>query len=221
MTPRLTDDQIWAAIDAQRLRVCDLLDLLTDEEWRHSSLCDGWTVRDVAAHLTLQQATWGQALPKIVKYRGNTERMIREWARDRAAQLSTDQLVAEIRATVGTHRTTAVTTHRESLIDALVHGQDIALPLGRSLEVPTDAAAEAATRMWTMRFPAPFPATRAMKRFRVVATDIDWSAGAGAEVCGPIAAVMLVLSGRLVALPQLSGPGAEVLASQLRGPAAR
>ena len=123
MTPRLTDDQIWAAIDAQRLRVCDLLDLLTDEEWRHSSLCDGWTVRDVAGHLTLQQATWGQALPNFVKYRANTHRMIREWARDRAARLSTDQLVAEIRATVGTHRTNAGTTNRESLIDSLVHGR--------------------------------------------------------------------------------------------------
>ena len=32
-----------------------LLADLSEREWRRPSLCDGWTVRDVAAHLTLQQ----------------------------------------------------------------------------------------------------------------------------------------------------------------------
>ncbi|HEU4422823.1 MAG TPA: hypothetical protein VFR67_09860 [Pilimelia sp.] len=51
-------------------------------------------------------------------------------------------------------------TYRETLIDILVHGQDIAIPLRRSLHITPAAAAAAVTRMWTMRFPLPFPATR-------------------------------------------------------------
>jgi hypothetical protein len=54
-----------------------------------------------------------------------------------------------------------------------------------------------------------------MKAFRVVATDADWSAGAGPEVPAPIGAILLVGSGRLVVLPQLSGPGVEDLSARL------
>lgn len=217
MTTLLDRDRVWEAIDAQRLRVADLLDQLTDEQWHRPSLCQGWTVRDVAAHLTLQQIGWGTALRMMVRYRGDVDRGIHESARERAATLSTGQIVAEIRGMVGSRRHNAGVSHRETLIDALVHGQDIAVPLGRSLPVPPDAAAEATTRMWTMRVPPPFPATRTMKGFRLVATDIDWSMGRGAEVRGPIGAIMLVSSGRLVALPQLTGPGAADLAALLTG----
>ena len=57
MTPmtRAQADAVWAAIDDQRARTADLLQQLTDEQWRRPSLCEGWTVRHVAAHLTLQQ----------------------------------------------------------------------------------------------------------------------------------------------------------------------
>ena len=217
MTTLLSRDRIWEAIDAQRVRVADLLDQLTEEEWRQPSLCDGWTVRDVAAHLTLQQLTLRQALPTVVKYRGNLPRATSEVAREQAQVLSTEQIIAGIRGMVGTRRRNFGVTVREALIDALIHGQDIALPLSRQLEIPPHAAAEATTRMYTMRWPRPFPATQTMKRFRVTATDIDWAAGEGKEVHGPMGAIMLVSSGRLIALPQLSGPGAPALAAAMRG----
>lgn len=51
----MNDDEVWSAIDAQRARTADLLETLTSEECAHLSLCVGWTVRDVAAHLPLQQ----------------------------------------------------------------------------------------------------------------------------------------------------------------------
>lgn len=191
MTTVLDRDQIWSAIDAQRLCVADLLDELTDEQWRHPSLCRGWTVRDVAAHLTLQQLSWGDAFTAMVRYRGNIDRGIHQAARDRATALTTRQIIAAIRATVGSRR----------------HNPGV-----------TYAAAAAVTRMWTMRFPPPFLATKTMKRFQVTATDTGWSAGTGPRVHGPISAIMLVSSGRLVALPELSGPGAADLAARLKRP---
>ena len=52
----MNDDDVWAAIDGQRRRTADLLECpCRTRQWRHASLCPGWTVRDVAAHLTLQQ----------------------------------------------------------------------------------------------------------------------------------------------------------------------
>ena len=43
----------WQLIEGHRLAIADLLDLLTPEEWERASLCTGWRVRDVAAHLVL------------------------------------------------------------------------------------------------------------------------------------------------------------------------
>jgi uncharacterized protein (TIGR03083 family) len=217
MTTVLDRDHIWAAIDAHRLRVADLLDQLTDEQLRQPSLCQGWTVRDVAAHLTLQQVGWGAGLAMILRYRGDVDRAIRESARERAAALPTGRIIEQIRGMVGSRRHNAGVTHRETLIDILVHGQDIAVPLGRDLHIPAASAVAAVTRMWTMRFPPPFPATRKMQGFRVVATDTEWSAGEGPEIRAPIGAILLVSCGRLVALPQFAGPGAAGLAVRLRG----
>jgi hypothetical protein len=44
-----------------------------------------------------------------------------------------------------------------------------------------------------------------------VATDADWSAGAGAEVHGPIGELLMLLTGRTAGWPTLSGPGADAL----------
>jgi hypothetical protein len=54
-----------------------------------------------------------------------------------------------------------------------------------------------------------------MAGFRLAATDVEWSAGDGPEVRAPIEAILLVLTGRLVALPQLDGEGAAGLTAQL------
>ena len=82
----------------------------------------------------------------------------------------------------------------EPLIDVLVHGQDIALPLGRTRPMPTAAAAAAAQRAWDMGFP--FRARKRLAGLRLAATDADWAVGSGEPVEGPIAALLLLVTGR-------------------------
>ena len=48
-------DEVWRTIDQQRLELADLMETFTADEWDTPSLCVGWRVRDVAAHLTLAQ----------------------------------------------------------------------------------------------------------------------------------------------------------------------
>jgi uncharacterized protein (TIGR03083 family) len=206
---------VWQAVDAQRLQVADLLAQLSEDEWRRPSLCTGWTVRDVAAHLTLQQVGLGGVIGMLLRERGNLDQKIHAAACRRAAALSTAEMIAAIRGMVGSRRHNAGVTHRETLIDILVHGQDIAVPLGRRLDMPPAAAAAAATRMWSTRWPPPFPATKKMRGYRLTATDTPWSAGAGPEVHAPIAAIVLLCTGRLVALSELSGEGAADLTALL------
>jgi uncharacterized protein (TIGR03083 family) len=212
----LDRDQVWQAIDAHRVRVADLLAGLPDADWAKPSLCAHWTVRDVAAHLTLQQLRPAQALGLLIRWKGSIDRTVQYAAYRRAAELTTTQLVDEIRATVGSHRHQLGVTHLETLIDILVHSQDIAVALGRDLPLPADAAAVATTRVLTVRWPPPLPLARKLAGYQLTATDVDFSFGTGPQVTGPIAALLLVCSGRLVALPRLSGPGAEELTAQLR-----
>src|SRR6185437_13598751 len=213
--PVMSREEIWQVIDGQRTSLADLLEDLSEQEWRHPSLCDGWTIRDVAAHLTLQQLGATAAIAMMARYRGDIDKAVRESARLRAAALSPGQLIAAIRATAGSRRHNFGVTYRETLIDALVHAQDIAMPLGRRRPMPPEAAATAATRIWTMHWPPPFPASRAMRQFRVTATDIPWAAGHGLEVRAPIGAILLLSAGRLSALPELTGDGAAELTGRL------
>ena len=214
----MNDDEVWAAIDLQRRRIADLLDQLSDEEWRQPSLCDGWTVRDVAAHLTLQQVGLGAGMVLAITHPrglGSVNRMILITARSRAER-PVDQLIAQIRAMIGSRRHNVGVTSLETLTDILVHGQDIAIPLHRELEMPTAAAATAATRVWAQRGrgKARVFDDVPIQGFRLTATDVPWSVGDGPEIRGPIAAILLLLTGRRAALPRLRGDGAETLRRQ-------
>ena len=46
-----------------------------------------------------------------------------------------------------------MTNYRNILFDILVHGQDIAIPLGLHRDMPVDAARAGASRVWTMGWP--------------------------------------------------------------------
>ena len=211
----MNDTEVWAAIDDHRSRTADLLEQLSDEEWRHPSLCPGWTVRDVAAHLTLQQLRIGDVLAGLIRQPGSLggmNRMIRLSARHKAEQ-PVEQLISEVRATVGSRRSNVGVTNLETLIDILVHGQDIAIPLERDLEMATSASATAASRVRSQlgtRTGRVFTDV-GVQRFRLIATDTTWSEGDGPEVRGPIGAILLLLTGRLGGLHRLTGAGADEL----------
>jgi uncharacterized protein (TIGR03083 family) len=140
-------------------------------------------------------------------------RMIREWAR-RRAELPTAQLVAEIRGMVGSRRHNIGVTCQETLIDILVHSQDIAVPLGRRLEIDPAAAAVAATRVWSLSGGSKAKVFKKipLAAVRFIATDVPWAVGTGRQITGPIVPILLVLTGRLAMLRMLSGDGVAALA---------
>lgn len=124
----------------------------------------------------------------------------------RHAELPVEAIIGEIRDRIGIWRPLPAVTFRETAIDYLVHGQDIAVPLGRALPMPPGLAVLAADRVWAS--PRMFHARTKLVGYRLVAGDAPWAAGQGHEICGPIGALLLLLTGRPAALPQLSGPGA-------------
>src|SRR3954451_15506871 len=210
--------ELWATIDEQRAGVADLMTEFGDEEWATPSLCTRWTVRDVAAHLTLAQTRLGPALGATVRARGSFDRMIRDTAL-RQARLPVEAYPGLVRTMIGSRRKAPFITEVEPLIDVLVHAQDMPRPLGRSYPMPVEAASVAGDRVWSMTFP--FRARRRFAGLHLVATDTAWQVGSGTRVEGPIAALLLLLTGRPAGLADLTGPGADAVASRFVAPAAQ
>jgi uncharacterized protein (TIGR03083 family) len=185
-------DQIWAVIDSQRAELADLLGGLTAEQWTTASLCDGWQVRDVAAHLTHSHMNPVRAMFEAVKSGFRFDPMIRRMAlEDRRSQ---SQIVAALRDMIGSRKKVPMTTDRDPLTDVLVHGQDIAVPLGIDRPMPVDAAVEVANHLWRMTFPMK-PAVR-LAGHRLVASDADFAVGEGGERRAPIRDIVMILAGR-------------------------
>jgi uncharacterized protein (TIGR03083 family) len=211
-------DALWAGVDDQRARTAELLGRLTPDQWEHPSLCEGWTVRHVAAHLTLQQQRLRDATSFVARHprmlrSGGLNAFIRDVAVLQARALSTDEIVDRIAGGVGSRRHNPFVTSLETLTDILVHSQDIAVPLGLDLAMRPGPSALAATRRWDTRntWLASVNRRLPLDGYRLCATDTDWSRGEGAEVSGPIGAVLLLLTGRPVAIEQLTGEGADAL----------
>jgi uncharacterized protein (TIGR03083 family) len=203
-------EQIWRYVDSERAGLAELLSGLTAAEWARPSVCPGWTVHDVAAHVISSPQT--RVLPVMVgmtRARGDFNRFMFEEARRAAAKYSPDEVVAQYRRYAGSRRHPVGTTPAEPLLDVLVHTQDIAVPLRLRREMPAEAARAAADRIWSKSFP--FKARQRLAGIRLVATDTDWSAGEGPEIHGPMSALLLLLSGRKVSMPSLTGQGVALL----------
>jgi len=207
-------EQLWNVVEDQRRRIATFLESLPDHEWTQPSLCDGWTIKDVAAHLAVvphAPSVW-RMLPMVVAARGSLDQVNHDIACDYAVQRSPGQLVAELRDSAAVRGLPRVTSVQNLAMDIVVHGQDMAVPLNRQLPVPLDAALNALQRAWTMGWP--FHARKKLGGYRLTATDADWAAGDGPTIAGTTVSLLLLVTGRATAaLPLLDGPGVSRFAS--------
>jgi len=185
-------DTVWQHIDNERAWLADLLESLSQEAWQQVSLCDGWTVRDVGAHLTFSHARVRDLLRPAVRAGLRYDVLVKDTAL--RSPLTHEEIVATLRGFVGSRRRVAFITDLEPLIDILVHSQDICRPLGIEHPMPPDAAAAAADRV--LSTPRPIRRWKSPQGVRMIATDVDWVYGAGDEVRKPMQSHLLTLTGR-------------------------
>lgn len=199
-------DEIWSAVDRERVALAELVAGLPAESWYARSLCGEWRVIDVVAHVALSaRATLGLLAVSMIRARGNFSRMSRDTAIRLADASTPESLTRALRGAVGSRRTPVGTTPTDRLMDLLVHGQDIAVPLGLDHPMPPGAALVSLRRIWAGGWP--FHARRRLAGVRLVATDVEWAAGQGPEVRGPVSALLLLATGRPAALDFVDGPG--------------
>ena len=196
-------------IAAERRRVADLLDGLDDEQWATPSLCEGWTVRHVAAHMTA-----GWSFPKL----RFTRLMVRHRGFDGAnaeaarilARRPTDEIVADLRANADNPFAPPIVGIVAQLADVITHGQDITRPLGIEHTVDPDNV-RPALDLSVGRAAGLVSPTKHRAGLRFETTDQDWSHGDGPAVLGDSVSVLIALLGRGAAVESLDGPGVDEL----------
>ena len=203
-------ESVWDVVVAERFALRALLRELDAEEWDHPSVCEGWRVRDVAAHvISAPQVRWKETLRAMRGIRhGYNGMILRDGQRRGAAPVA--EILAQFDTWAGVRRGPVTVTHVEPLVDVIVHTQDIVRPLGRVHQPPADAAAVAADRC---RLLAPLSgSTRVVRHTRMRATDVAWERGRGPLVEGPILELLMLCSGREPDATVLTGDGASQLA---------
>lgn len=200
-------------IATERRRVADLLDSLDEAQWAVPSLCDGWTVRDVAAHLTA-----GWRFPKVrftglmVRHRGF------DGANAAAARIlarrPTNEIVADLRDNAANPFAPPIVGLVAQLADVITHGQDIARPLGLTHDVDP-AVVRPALDLSVSRKAGLVSPTKHRQDIQFVADDQDWSWGSGAPVHGSSTSVLIVLLGRAAGVDALDGRGVPTLRQRL------
>ena len=188
----MNTDEIWRRVDEQRIGLAGLLEGLTAEQWTAPSLCDGWQVRDVAAHLTHSHMHPVRAIVEAARSGFRFDSMIQRLGREDPRSQS--EIAIALRGMAGSRKRVPGTSVQQPLIELLVHGQDITVPLGIDWPMPLDAAREVAQKLSGMTFP--LNGQRRLAGVRLVATDAEFAAGEGREVQVPIGDIVMVLAGR-------------------------
>ncbi|MBU9762681.1 maleylpyruvate isomerase family mycothiol-dependent enzyme [Mycobacterium sp. TNTM28] len=187
-------DTIWRTVDEQRAQLADLLDTLRPDQWSTPSLCAGWTVREVAIHITQAHAGLGEFVRAALKSGFRFNAMVRRAAQDDTADPAA--ITTRLRAMVGSRKRPPMTKELDPLMDILIHTQDICVPLAIDRPMPTDAAVAVAQHLWHMKFP--FAPQRDLPGYRFVATDADFAVGPswGAVREAPIGDIVMMFARR-------------------------
>jgi uncharacterized protein (TIGR03083 family) len=188
--------------------IADLLAGLTPEQWETPSLCDGWRVRDVAGHLVWRLGSsnrdlLGSAARAYLGHHLRPGRAIDDLSRAEA-RADPEQLVARLREIAAAKTAGLGRGGITELTEAVVHGLDLARPLGLTLPLHATAGGAVALRRSLI---APVGIRAVLRTRRLVATDAEWTVGYGDPLRSNAEELILFLFGR-GPLPADTPPGA-------------
>jgi uncharacterized protein (TIGR03083 family) len=202
---------LWGVVRAERADLVNDLTCLPAPGWATPSLCAGWDVGDVVAHLAatatlslrrfaLEFVIAGFSPDRIV------DRQIKA-GRTRPHAESLHALRSAINCTASPPQPTIT-----RVIEIIVHGEDIRRPLQIGHDYSTTHIAEA---LDYLAHDHRSGGKARLTGLQLHATDADVALGQGQRVEGPAVSLLVAAAGRRAALSDLSGPGHQQLAYQL------
>ena len=196
----------------EREAFASLLDGLTPQQWNTPTLCELWTVREVAIHtVSYDELSTAGLVGRFLKGRLNTDRINAIGVADYSDR-SPQQITVLIRSYAQPHGLTGGFGGRIALTDAMIHQQDIRRSIGLPRTIDPERLR---TALNFARFAPTIRGAWRARGVRLVASDLDWSHGRGPEVRGPGEALLMAMAGRRAALDDLDGPGKAKLAQHI------
>jgi uncharacterized protein (TIGR03083 family) len=210
----ISTTDISTSVQDERDEFVAFLADLAPEQWRVTSLCTDWTVKQLALHyLSSAETSPGRLLGTVAAAGFSPHRATARLISERT-HLGHDEVIERLRALpvrTGLHR-----LYRPAalLLETFTHHQDVRRPLGATgRDIPPQRLTLVADKAATSH--AGTGANKRARGLRLEATDLDWSHGQGPTVAGSTEAIVMALMGRSQALTDLSGEGTKLLASRL------
>jgi uncharacterized protein (TIGR03083 family) len=199
----MTDDDLQPLVAADYVALADLLDMLPPARWDTPSLCEGWRVREVVAHLTMPARYDEDAFMAELRECDFDFTRLSNRVASRDAQLPPEELVGNLHDEVLHRWAPPGGGYQGALTHVVIHGLDITVPLGESRRSP-DATIQLVLEGLTRGGGHVHFGTDISGR-SLQATDIDWSYGSGAPLRGSAEALALHLCGRTLPIGRLEG----------------
>jgi uncharacterized protein (TIGR03083 family) len=199
---------LWSRIHTERAALAADLRGLQEPEWTTPSLCEGWTVRDALAHLTVSGVLTGPRwLAGVIRCRFDFDRQVAMRLAEQLGDSGADTLRRFV-ATVDS--TTAPPLPKLALLgEVVVHGTDVRRPLGLVRDHPIDTLTRLA--QYYAGSDQVVVARRRVAGLQLQASDGPFTAGRGPVVTGPTLSLIMAMTGRVAAVDDLAGPGVPVL----------
>lgn len=194
--------------------LADDLTGLTSGQWQHRTLCAGWDVEHVVAHLTavasIGQWRWLRSIAGA-RFRPDVhnERRLTEYLGPTPVE-TFERFRAVVTSTVTPSGHTAA-----YLGEVVVHAADIRRPLGISRVTDLAVLLPIAEFFVSRNFTVPSKTHATGLELR--ADDAPFVAGSGYVVSGPLLSLVMSLAGRPDFLDDLSGAGVPTLRERLQG----
>lgn len=213
---------VAARTAANRRLLADFFDGLDESQLETQSLCSAWTVREVLGHSAMPFSVGiGRLLWRTLLARGSIDRASAAIAEEQARR-PVAELTGLLRTYAGKRVPAPGVGPMGQFTDHCIHLRDCARPLGLDTDVPLEDWRAVLDWLPTKQASLGVVPAERLEGLTLRATDQEWSwaseGGGGAELAGPSEALAMALSGRSVALADLSGPGVALLRDRLGRP---
>ncbi len=217
MSTATADTILSEHVAAERRDLAAVLAGLPEAAWDTPSLCAGWRVREVVAHMTMPfRYSQQQYLDELASSGGDFTAMSDRCAR-RDAAVPAANLLAALRDNAGHPWQPPGGGLIGALTHDVIHGLDFTVPL--STGSPGTGRVVPAQRLYLVLHSVTGPALAHfgtdLSGLELRATDLDWSFGAGRPAAGPAHALtgtaqdlLLVIAGRSLPPGHLNGDAA-------------
>jgi uncharacterized protein (TIGR03083 family) len=195
-------------IEQERAELAGVLGELSAEQWDAPSLCDGWAVRNVVAHLTMPFRYTPEQFGAAMAQAGGDFQRVSDEIAERDGQLPPAVLTAAVADNVGHPWLPPGGEYEHALVHDVIHSLDVTRALGLDRKFPDETMRAVLGVVAGPLSGQHFGTDRS--GIEVRAADVGWTAGTGAPLDGPAQDIALLLTGRRVPGSRVSGSGADL-----------